>query len=632
MIEPGTQIDGLRIERPLGRGGMGVVYEATQLSLERRLAVKVLRAELGEDPRFVERFRREGRLQAGLDHPHVLPVYEAGESEHGLYLAMRLVRGKSLAELLSEGSLDGARALRLLGQVAGALDAAHRAGLVHRDVKPRNVLVDASDHAYLADFGLTRVGGESGVTASGELVGTVAYLAPEVIAGQPATAASDRYAFAAMLFECLVGETVFPRESDAAVLYAHTSERRPRISERRPELPRELDGVLARALDKDPAKRPDSAGAIIEAAERALGGETLTSLGPPSPPDSGPEGQATTPSSPGTAANRRASRGRSVSPVALLAAAALGAAVTGAAMLVFGSDRDSPTVAEPALPVPEGAVRLGSALRTGGASVDCDGRPIANASPCSIAQAALPGARLVAPRDGAIYGWTVRGAHGELALQVFRRREGITFQSAKSQYEFVPDPRVHRFRTNLPVERGDTIGVEVTPGARVGVRQGVDGATTERWIDDPLRGGNRRKPDLGPGTGFDHELLLQVDYFPGARQRLPRQVFGFKAAAAPRGRVRARRTLKFRDGRSVEIAVVEVGREVALDLLNRRGRVARVMVPGLRSGGQIVQFATLRYDSEPALGEASIEWVNEFSARKFEHFFGVDPRGFELFS
>ncbi|MDP8908336.1 MAG: serine/threonine protein kinase, partial [Chloroflexota bacterium] len=329
-IPPDTIIGKYRVERLLGRGGMGVVYEATQLSLDRRLALKVLRPELSEDPLFVERFRREGRLQAALDHPHVLPVYEAGESEQGLFLAMRLVPGKSLAELLAEGSLNVGRALTLLRQVAGALDAAHEAGLVHRDVKPRNVLVDPSDHAYLADFGLTRVGGESGVTASGELVGTVAYLAPEVIAGEPASPASDRYAFAAMVFECLAGEPVFPRASDAAVLYAHTSERRPRITQRRPELPTELDAVLARALDKDPRKRPHSATAIIDEIERALGAE-----------------------------GARDPNSRRVAGAILTAAVAAGAIAVAIPEGDRGRDRS------PAPPVARGATAIGSALAPG---------------------------------------------------------------------------------------------------------------------------------------------------------------------------------------------------------------------------------------------------------------------------
>src|SRR3954470_9724529 len=244
---------------------MATVYEATDESVGRSIALKLLGPELASDPEFVQRFRREGRLHASLTHSHVVAIYEAGESECGLFLAMRLVRGPTLAALLVDGSLGGERALGLLGQIAGALDAAHAAGLVHRDVKPSNVLVGASDHGYLADFGLTKLGGSTAVTVTGQLVGTLAYLAPEVIRGEPATPASDCYSFAAMLFECLSGSVVFPRTSHAAVLFAHTSEPPPHISRRRDELPEALDEVFARALAKAPGERQPTAGAIVRA-------------------------------------------------------------------------------------------------------------------------------------------------------------------------------------------------------------------------------------------------------------------------------------------------------------------------------------------------------------------------------
>src|SRR5947207_2673489 len=154
FIEPGTIVGTYRIEGVLGRGGMAVVYSATHVELDRRVALKVIAEELSQSPEFVARFRREGRLQAALEHPHVVTVYEAGESEYGLYLAMRLVPGPTLALLIQERALDAARSLRLLRQVGDALDAAHAAGLVHRDVKPQNVLVGDADDAYLGDFGL----------------------------------------------------------------------------------------------------------------------------------------------------------------------------------------------------------------------------------------------------------------------------------------------------------------------------------------------------------------------------------------------------------------------------------------------------------------------------------------------
>ncbi len=292
-LTTGTVAGSYRIEEVLGRGGMAVVYRARHVEHGREVALKTLGGELSSDPEFVARFRREGRLQASLEHPHVVTVYEAGESEHGLYLAMRLIRGSTLAALMEGRALDARRALALLAQVADALDAAHAAGLVHRDVKPQNVLVGDSDEAYLGDFGLTRLGGATSVTAPDRLLGTVAYLAPEVIRGAEATPASDRYSFAAMLFECLTGTAVYPRTSQAAVLYAHTSEPPPRIAGRRHELPPSLDRLFDRALSKDPRRRPGSAAALVAAVRGELEGAGAADLGPPPPPGAGALGGAT---------------------------------------------------------------------------------------------------------------------------------------------------------------------------------------------------------------------------------------------------------------------------------------------------------------------------------------------------
>jgi serine/threonine-protein kinase len=270
MIEAGTTVDGYRVERMIGRGGMGVVYEAVETSINRRVALKVLRPELADDPEFVERFRREARLQASLEHPHVLEVYDAGESDAGLFLAMRLVSGRTLLDLLREHELDAERALELLDQVTGALDVAHDANLVHRDVKPQNVLID-DERAFLADFGLTSGGTETTVATSRPMLGSVAYVAPEIVRGEEPTPASDRYSVAATLFHCLTGDVVFPRGSDAAVLYAHATEAPPRVRERRRELPDALDGALGPALAKQPGERPPTARSIVRAARDALG-------------------------------------------------------------------------------------------------------------------------------------------------------------------------------------------------------------------------------------------------------------------------------------------------------------------------------------------------------------------------
>jgi serine/threonine kinase PknH len=269
MLRPGETIAGYRVEDVLGGGGMGVVYRATQLSLGRTVALKVLAPHLSSDDAFRERFRREAALQARLEHPHIVTVYEAGESEEGLYLALRLVEGTDLRRLIDSGTLAPERALRLLAQIASVLDAAHENGLVHRDVKPQNILVDERDDAYLADFGLTKSSGSRGLTQSGAYVGSLDYAAPEQVRGEPFTPAADRYAFAAVLYEALVGEVPFPRETEAALLFAHVSEPPPRPSAR-PGVPAALDDVVARGLAKDPEDRYESAGGLVLDARAAL--------------------------------------------------------------------------------------------------------------------------------------------------------------------------------------------------------------------------------------------------------------------------------------------------------------------------------------------------------------------------
>jgi hypothetical protein len=623
MLPPGTIVGTYRIERVLGQGGMGVVYEAVQLPLERRLALKVLRDDLAADAAFVARFRREGRIQASLAHPHVLTVYEAGESTHGLFLAMQLVRGRTLGELLCDGGVSAARALRLVGHVADALDAAHAAGLVHRDVKPQNVLIDEADNAYLADFGLTTVGNGTAVATSGArttigpVLGTVAYLAPEVIQGQAATPASDRYALAAVLFKCLAGSTVFPRSSDVAVLYAHTSEAPPAISARRPGLPRALDRVLAAALAKAPARRPPHATAIVDEVAAALGSETIAALGPP--PQTGMTAEPPRPP--------RAWRSRPAG----FAAAALGGAVAalGAALLMGVGERVT-LAREPVPAIPKGAAPLGSDLAAAGELLDCRARPPTRASPdCSLVQADLPGRPLVAPRDGAVYGWSIRDARGEIGLQVFRRHAGKTYQVALSQIEAVPDQGVHTFKANLPVRAGDFFGLVLAPGSAAGMRK-TGGATTERWIP-PRHGLPGKKPDYGRGTGFDREILLRVDYFPGKVWHLPSQLVGSPAATAPLGSQRARRSIHFTDGRSVSIALTELRWTVVLDLFRRGRRVARIDVPDLLPGGRIVELHAHSYDQETAQGEVGISWVNPGSARIIEHYVGVLPSMFDFY-
>ena len=284
MLAPGTNLGGYRIEGLLGRGGMGVVYEATQVSLHRLVALKLLTPELGLDASFRTRFQREGRIQAAIDHAHIVPIYDSGEIEgQGLFIAMRLVRGPTLKELILSGELEPQRALRILGPVADALDTAHEAELVHRDIKPQNILVGPRDHAYLADFGLTRAPGDTAFTKTGQFVGTLDYIAPEQIRGEPPAPASDVYSLAGVAFECLTGSVPFPRPTEASVMFAHISDPPPRASELREGLPARVDEVLARAMAKDPAERPATALSFVQELADAVP-QSASKVSRPMPP------------------------------------------------------------------------------------------------------------------------------------------------------------------------------------------------------------------------------------------------------------------------------------------------------------------------------------------------------------
>jgi Protein kinase domain len=277
----GQEIGGYRLEAVAGRGGMGVVYRARQLRLDRVVALKVIAPELAADEEFRERFQREARLLAAVDHPHVIPVYEADESDEELFLSMRWVEGGDLrTEIAQTGGLDPDRAQRLLGQIAGALDAVHARGLVHGDIKPANVLLEqreGAEHAYLSDFGAGR-GVET--TAPGQWLGTVEYVAPETIQGSAPDPRSDRYALACVAFEALTGAPPFHRDTPWATLWAHANEPPPSARERRPALPAGVDAVLARGLAKDPEARYASARRLLEALADAL----LAARGPSTAP------------------------------------------------------------------------------------------------------------------------------------------------------------------------------------------------------------------------------------------------------------------------------------------------------------------------------------------------------------
>ena len=258
----GTELAGYRIESLLGVGGMSVVYLAEDLRLKRKVALKLLASSLAEDESFRERFLHESELAASIDHPNIVPIYEAGTTEELLYIAMRYVEGRDLKERLQRGRLDPSDAIGVVAQVASALDAAHARGLVHRDVKPSNVLLDTgarpdgSDHVYLADFGIgKRVSDETAIGEDGSLMGTPDYVAPEQIAGEEVDGRADVYSLGCVLYECLVGTPPFRRDSELAVVFAQLEVEPPVPSELRPELPAALDAVIARALAKEPEER-----------------------------------------------------------------------------------------------------------------------------------------------------------------------------------------------------------------------------------------------------------------------------------------------------------------------------------------------------------------------------------------
>jgi len=277
-LPTGSTFAGYRIDGIAGRGGMGVVYRATDLGLDRTVALKFIATDLANTPGFRERFTAESRTAASLDHPNVIPIFQAGEQEGILFLAMRYVVGEDLrSELQRHGRLEPERAARIVAQIASALDAAHARGLVHRDVKPANVMLTSEDHVYLTDFGLTkRVATDPDATKTGELVGTLNYVAPEQIRGEPVSPRTDVYGLGCLLFHVLTGRVPFPLEGNEAKLWAHVSEPPPSASAIVADVPPAFDRVVARAMQKRPEDRFDSAGELGRSAVEAVTSDTTS--------------------------------------------------------------------------------------------------------------------------------------------------------------------------------------------------------------------------------------------------------------------------------------------------------------------------------------------------------------------
>lgn len=281
----GTRFGPYELQSVIGIGGMGEVYRAYDTRRERMVALKVLRTDVAADPSFQARFRRESRIAARLQEPHVIPVHDYGDIDGVLYIDMRLVEGPSLRERVRvDGVLPPARAVAIIAQVAAALDAAHAAGLVHRDIKPENVLLTSDDFAYLVDFGIAYGGGEATVTKTGLVIGSCAYMSPERLNGTPGGPPSDVYSLTCLLFECLTGRAPFEADDIRQVMSAHMFAPPPRLGAERRGISSAFDDVVARGMAKNPADRYGSAGELARAAAAALHGSPAPTVRPLPPP------------------------------------------------------------------------------------------------------------------------------------------------------------------------------------------------------------------------------------------------------------------------------------------------------------------------------------------------------------
>ena len=294
---PGSELGAYRLTEQIGQGGMGIVYKGEHTGTGQVCALKVLTPELAQEEGFRHRFERESAYAGSLDHPNVIALYEAGEQDGVLYMAMQYVDGTDLKALLvEEGQLEPARAVHILTQVAAALDSAHATGLLHRDIKPGNIMIepganpDGSDRCYLTDFGLSKNPSSDSfaLTAAGSFVGTIDYTAPEQILAKPFDHRVDIYSLGCVLYETLSGEVPYPKARDVEVLYGHIQDPPPRVTEKRPGAPPALDDVIATAMAKDPDDRYPSCSVLMDAARAAAGVPDLPTSAPP-PAEAGAE-------------------------------------------------------------------------------------------------------------------------------------------------------------------------------------------------------------------------------------------------------------------------------------------------------------------------------------------------------
>ncbi|OBI00943.1 serine/threonine-protein kinase [Mycobacterium sp. E2733] len=389
----------------LGRGGMGEVWRAYDTVMDRVVALKLLLPTVAEDPAYVERFRREAHAAASLDEPHVIPIYDFGEIDGRLYVTMRLIEGRDLHDLLAEGPLEPARAIAIIEQIAEALHAAHEIGLIHRDVKPSNILITKNDFAYLIDFGIARAAGETGLTSTGAAIGTWAYMSPERLNTGQADARADIYALACVLFEALTGQRPYPGDSLEQQIVGHLTTPPPRPSARHPGVPEGMDAVIAKGMAKDPDQRYATTVELARAARDATtvplprpeqtvqvhpadhtdqptagpiqSRDTLlapTGAAPALPPPAPPPGVTPTPHRPGWR------RPRVVVPALLVIAVLIGGGVF-AAVNASQHHNNKPTPAAPAAPPPNTGPFTGIYTAAFGPQTDLDGKPVEAAPP-----------------------------------------------------------------------------------------------------------------------------------------------------------------------------------------------------------------------------------------------------------